>query len=212
MNVVGVIGKKFFKVASVVGIGCLFSTSVFAEFFGMPNGRSANIASQADRSVEAGFVTGDFGDFSYQHLGGRFNFKFSPDAILYVDAGSSEIEDADGMILGAGIFYQIQGLMAGFDTAVRAGFHTGDVAMSGGRDVDVSQINLEAIISGTNLGESDFGWYFNVGVHKVELDDDDESEFGFGGGVVLPITVGEFYFGADLIDELIFGGGVRYNF
>ena len=212
MKVAGVIGRRFLKVISVVGIGCFFSTSAFAEFFGMPNGRSANIASQADRSVEVGFVTGDFGENSYQHFGGRFNFKFSPEAILYVDAGNSEIEDFDGMVLGVGMFYQIEGLVSGFDTAIRAGYHTGDVKRTGFFDVDVSQINLEAIISGTNVGQSDFGWYANLGVHKAELGDDDETEIGFGGGVVLPLTIGEFYFGADLIDELIFGGGIRYNF
>jgi len=36
-------------------------------------------------------------------------------------------------------------------------------------------------------------------------------KIGFGGGEFLDTSFGQFYAGADLIDELTFGLGVRYN-
>jgi len=72
-------------------------------------------------------------------------------------------------------------------------------------------ISLEGLFSGQKIGESDLHWYGNVGIHKFDFIDYDESEIGFGGGVFSATSFGEFYAGVDLIDELIFGFGIRYH-
>jgi len=48
-------------------------------------------------------------------------------------------------------------------------------------------------------------------MHKFDFIGYDETEFGFGAGLVKAMDFGEVYFGVDLIDELTFGGGFRYH-
>ena len=78
---------------------------------------------------------------------------------------------------------------------------------------------MEALISGREpIADNGLMWYANIGLHRLTADvggafgggSDTDNEFGFGGGVILPMGVGEVYAGADLIDELQFGVGYRY--
>ncbi len=52
-------------------------------------------------------------------------------------------------------------------------------------------------------------WYLNVGVNSFR-GNNIGSEFGAGGGLVLPLDQGELYAGVDIINELLFGVGFRY--
>ena len=76
-------------------------------------------------------------------------------------------------------------------------------------------IALEVLVSGNPIsalkmqGYNSPSWYANAGFHTfdgVEID----SSFGFGGGLVLPLSNVEAYVGLDIIDEAILGIGVRY--
>jgi len=79
-------------------------------------------------------------------------------------------------------------------------------------ELDVSVIVLEALISSpTPLVDNGLSWYGNLGIHRLgENPGNNDFEFGFGGGVYLPVGVGEAYFGADIVDEITFGVGYRY--
>lgn len=58
-------------------------------------------------------------------------------------------------------------------------------------------------------GHNSPSWYANAGFHTfkgVKID----SIFGFGGGLVLPLSDVEAYVGLDIIEETIVGIGVRY--
>jgi len=198
----------------VIGTGIMLfgSAQVHAEYFGFPTGRSANISSLPDSSIEAGFVTGDANDSSYQHFGTRFNLRVSAEFMGYVDIVQAEIEDFDGLAYGAGFFYQIPGLTKKNDFAVKVSFHTASLEESGSdREDDGNVLSIEGLLSGQKIGESALSWYANFGIHKFDFDDYDETEIGFGGGVFSETSFGEFYAGFDLIDELTFGLGVRYH-
>lgn len=187
------------------------STPAYAEYLGFPSGRSADVASHHDKSVEAGFLTGDISDVSYQHLGARFNFRTSPELMVFGDVTKADVEDADGTGFGAGFFYQIKGVTKENDFAVKVSFHTIELEEDGEEFDDGTVIAVEALFSGKKIGESDLQWYANAGIHKFNFDTYDETEIGFGGGVFMDTSFGQFYAGADLIDELTFGLGVRYN-
>jgi len=200
------------SIAIAIGAMLLISVQAHAEYLGFPAGRSANISSAPASSVEAGFVTGDLDEASFQNLGVRFNFRSSNVLMLYLDVAQTEVEDSDGTGFGAGFFYQIDGITENNDFAVKVSYHTVELEEDGDEG-DFNVIAVEGLFSGQNLGESDLRWYANLGIHKLEIDDInfDETEFGFGGGVFSNTSFGEFYGGIDLIDELTFGFGVRYH-
>lgn len=203
--------KVFRSVATCVLLPCslLVSGQSFAEYFGMVSGRTANVSASAEKSVEAGFVTGDIAELSYQNLGVRFNGSFSPGTVAYLDIGQSEVDDLDGMVFGLGFIYQLDGILQNNDIAFKGSYHKADLE-SEFEIIEGGILSLELLISGQSMGNSDLSWYGNVGIHKSDINDSSETEIGFGGGVVKPTSFGEFYAGADLIDELTFGLGIRY--
>lgn len=184
-----------------------------AEYFGLPNGRAADLSTLPDTSVEAGFVTGDVGEAEYQHIGARVNYRLDPQIMLYGDVGQSEIEDADGTTFGIGAYYQTEGIFPSIDFTVKGSFHLGE--LKDDADFDVDAISFEGLFSGQDpIGESDLRWYANVGIHRLAIDapgsDDSETDIGFGGGVFTSVGSGQLYGGIDLIDEITFGVGYRY--
>ena len=190
---------------------------VQAEFVGLMNGRSVARDALPDFSVEGGLVLGELeGDVDYQYFGARFNFRASPDLVVYGDVGNAELEfgsnGADGIGFGIGAFYFLDGVFTNSDFAVKGSYHTVELEGERGGEVDFDAIVVEAVVSGREgLGASgNIGWYANAGIHLLDLGDEDETEIGFGGGIVVPTASGEFYLGVDLIDELLFGGGFRY--
>ena len=85
----------------------LSQSVVMAEYFGLPSGRSANIETAPSTSFEGGYVTGDINDTGYTYFGGRFNYKLSPEAIVFVDFGKPDFDQfgIDGQAFGIGVFY-----------------------------------------------------------------------------------------------------------
>ena len=192
-----------------------------AEFLGLMNGRLVGAAGLPDRSVEAGLVIGEIGEEQdYQYFGARFNYRASPELMLYGDIGQTEIEfsvDASGVGFGFGAFYIVEGIFSGSDFAVKGSYHTVEVeADEGEGEADLSGIVIEGVLSGREGfgANGNLGWYANAGMHRlssdVDGDDDTDTEIGFGGGIVIPSDAGEFYVGLDIIDEMTFGGGFRY--
>lgn len=193
----------------------LSQTAAVAEYYGLPSGRSANIESAPDTSVEVGYVTGDLDEVGYTYIGGRFNYKFAPQAQVFFDFGKTdfdELEGIDAQGFGIGVFYQLDGITESADFAVKATYHQTELEDDFGNTLDTDIISVEALFSGTQIGTSDLAWYANVGMHKFDVADLDDTEFGFGAGVIKAVGFGEVYFGADMIDELTFGGGARFHF
>lgn len=194
-------------------------TSAHAEYFGLPGGRSADLSRMPDSSVEFGFVTGDipteFDEADYQNIGGRFNYRTASEWMVYFDIGLSEIEDFDGTPFGIGAFYQMDGVFDGADFAIKGSYHTGSFDENN-REIDVDAIAVEGVFSGREpVGNNNMTWYANLGIHRLKAEadggnSDSETEFGFGGGVVIPSDKGELFAGVDLIDEISFGIGYRY--
>ncbi|NND93072.1 MAG: hypothetical protein HKN42_19605 [Granulosicoccus sp.] len=193
----------------------LLSANAQAEFFGLPNGRSANPGTLSRLSVELGFVTGDLGRTDFQNIGARVNFRVAPEIVVIGDIGASEYGNADGTPIGIGIFYHLanQRISDQLDIAAKASYHTGDYKYRGA-GIDLSGLSFEALFSGrAPLSDNGLGWYANLGFHRLTVDSgfsDSSNEIGFGGGLVLPTLQGEAYVGMDLIDELTFGLGFRY--
>ena len=215
------------RLALVATLAALGTTAAHAEFFGLPNGRSANPGNLPPLSVEGSFNTG--GD--YQHIGARVNYQVSPELVVFGDVGQSAFDlgfgsDADGLSFGIGAFFFLanQQILPQFDIAVKGSFHTASlesdvdgvvvpgfgVVGGGSADVDGTNISLEALISSQEpLSANGLGWYANGGINILGGDFDD-TEILLGGGVTLPLGPGEIYGGADLIDDIIFGVGFRY--
>jgi len=183
-----------------------------AEFFGTLNGRSANLDLAPNLSVEAAFITGDYGEADYQNIGARINYKASPLLMVYGDFGLTEIGDFDGNGFGIGAYYMVEGLLTTVDFAAKFSFHKASVTARGFNDFDIDTIVAEGLFSGqSGLGANgDIGWYGNIGIHRVKDDGGSETEIGFGGGLIMPLANGEVYGGIDLIDELQFGIGYRH--
>jgi len=186
------------------------------------NGRSANMDNMADMSVEAG---GNF--FSNGNLiGTRANFKASPDLMLFGDVGMFSIDsfnsDSDGLVYGFGAFYQMRNvtLLENTDFALKGAYHLGTLEFGlGGADYDYTEISIEALISGDQLGETSLGWYANAGMHIIDEEiagfgnfgEGSRNEIVLGGGITGPLSFGEYFAGVDFIDAGIFVAGIRYN-
>jgi len=201
----------------VAALSLATAAPVHAEFYGLLNGRLVGRDSLPDRSFEAGAQFGEYDDTDTQYFGARFNYRASPDLMIYGDIGQTEVElnvDIDGIGFGIGGYYIVDGVFSGSDFAVKASYHTVSLEGDNTREFDFTALVVEAVLSGREgLGASgDIGWYANVGMHRLDFDDigDDETEIGFGGGIVLPRQTGEFYLGIDMIDDLNFGGGYRH--
>ena len=185
------------------------SSQVSAGLLGTVNGRTADFTRMPDLSVEGFFNFGDFDDVDYQNLGARVNYRLSPGVILHGDVGLTEIGNFDTVTFGIGAFYALTGLFENIDAAIKGSFHTGDFDEAG--DVDV--LELEFLFSGTEpIMANGLMWYANIGLHRLDFGASSDTELGLGGGVVLPVALGEAYAGIDLIDELTFGIGYRYFF
>lgn len=131
--------------------------------------------------------------------------------LVFGDIGQTEIADLDGIAFGAGLLYQIDGLFANSDSSIKVAYHTGEVE-DDFFEADVNNITLQFLVSGNQLGQTNFGWYGNIGAHIYEAGAADDTELGFGGGIFAPTSFGEFYLGINHIDEISFGGGARFTF
>lgn len=201
--------------AALVVASSLVAGSAQAEFFGLPNGRSANPDTLSDLSVELGFVTGDLGLVDYQNFGARVNYRVAPDIVVIGDIGTSEYGSTDGTPVGLGILYHLanQRISQANDISVKASYHTGEYKHSNTK-LDLTGLSFEVLFSGRQpLAANGLGWYGNFGFHRLTVKNatsDSSNEIGVGGGLTLPAGPGEAYLGIDLIDELSFGLGFRY--
>jgi len=201
--------------------GCLIMVlgvpvpSVHAEYLGLLAGREATPARTADLSVELGFVNGDLGEFDYQNTAARVNYRLSPEVVFMGTVGIGEFGQTNGVPLGLGISYHLsnQRISEKVEIAGRASYHFGDFSF-GGLDGKLASLALEVLVSGAEpLMNNGLAWYSNFGYHRITVDfgrGDSTNELGLGAGLVLPASVGEVYFGFDLIDELSIGLGIRY--
>lgn len=222
--------KKFVFV--FVFMFSLFAESATADLLGLANGRSANLDNMADMSVEGGLnLHGD-----EKLFGARVNFKASSDMMVFGDIGMFDVDDfrgGDGIAFGFGVFYQLRDvkLLENTDFAVKGAYHlveldfgsftvpvfnefgafVGNESVSG--TADWSEISLDALISGDQLGESDLGWYANAGLHIFDYDGatGDGTKILLGGGVTKPLSFGEAFAGLDILAGARLVAGVRYN-
>jgi len=203
----------------------LFAQSAMADLLGLANGRSANLDNMSDMSVDAGINIDGDGNL----LGVRGNFKMSPDIMLFGGLGRLSIDDVggngDGLVYGFGAYYQMRNvtLLENTDFAVKGAYHlgtleAGDSEFFGDIDLDYTEISIEALISGDQLGDTDYGWYANLGMHILEVDvsnfssaGSSDTELGFGGGIIGSLSFGEFFAGVDFIDGALLVAGIRYN-
>ncbi len=187
----------------------VFIAPAHAEYFGLPNGRSALLSTTPDLSIEAGLGSGDLGAADYDHFGLRVNYRVTPGIIAFADIGTGDIGAFSGTPFGVGFFYQLQDLISNMDSSLKFSYHDGTFDF-GGFDLSVDVISLELLVSGREaLSDSGLKWYANVGFHRISSGQTD-NELGFGGGVILPVPNGEAYFGLDFIDGTTFGLGYRY--
>lgn len=204
--------RRFLVMLVTVG-AALTAGSTHAEVFGLLNGRSANLSTMPDLSVEGGFVTGDFGRGTYDHIGFRVNYRIMPGLVLYADLGQSESgyrytfgsSSADGTAFGLGAYYQLRDLIPNFDASIKGSFH------KVGGDLDGDAISIELLISPVEpLTEAGLNWYANAGIHRFGGDIVSGTDPGIGGGITMPLGPGELIAGADFIDDISFGIGFRY--
>ena len=191
----------------------LVSGHAQAEYLGLPNARSANPGVYPDFTVEFGFVTGDLGSQDYQNIAARVNYRLSDHTVLFGGVGVSEFGIGDANPIGVGLIYFLsnQRIARSLDIAGKISFHTGNYEVSN-VDLDVNVIALEALFSSpTPILSNGLSWYGNFGLHHLSEDPGaSELEFGFGGGMFMPLGAGEAYFGADVVDQFTFGLGYRY--
>lgn len=198
--------NKLFSAAALAAMLSIASLAQ-ADIGGLLNGRSADLTKLSDMSVEGGFITGD----DYDHYGVRLNYRINPGAVAYGDLGQTEINNSDGTSFGVGLFYQLEGLFANADTAIKGSYHSAKLG-SGRNKETVSAITVDLIASGREpLSDNGMEWYGQIGFNRLKGDAGSDTELGFGGGLILPVSAGEVYFGVEHIDELFFGIGFRYN-
>ena len=213
--------KRLLATACLLGSVSMVSPALHAEYLGLLSGREATPVNSSDLSIELGLVTGDLGAFDYQNIAARVNYRVSTEVTVMGTIGVSEFGNTDGVPFGVGVLYYLpkQRISNKLEIAGKATYHRGDYSM-GSLDGDIDSLALEALISGTEpLMANGLSWYSNFGLHRISVDivndandgvDDTEYELGLGGGLVLPTGLGEAYVGIDVIDDVVFGLGIRY--
>ncbi len=192
-----------------IGLLCA-SSAAKAEYLGLMHGRFADVSRMPTLSADVGVAFAD----DYQFLGARVNYKLTPIFMVFGSMGLSEQGRSDGLPIGVGALYTLEGLVSGLDVGIKASYHRGSFELL---DVnfDLSNLALELVAStqdgfGAN-GNIDF--YGNIGFQRRSSDFSfDDTELSFGGGVIMPIGPGEVFVGVDIIDEAMFGGGFRFFF
>lgn len=206
---------RWLSLSTAAGL-VFMSFSAHAEYFGLMGGRSADLSKLPDTSIEPGITVGNFGEADYQYFGLRYNYRVQPGLMLYGDVGQTEIGIADGNNFGAGFFYVMEGIFEGTDFALKGHIHRTTLKRKGYRKLDLNGMGLEGVFSGREPfgANKNIHWYGNVGVHRVSQKQGSasasETEFGFGGGIVIPSKSGQLFAGIDFIDEIIFGAGYRH--
>jgi len=111
----------------------------------------------------------------------------------------------DGTLLGISGHRVMDGIVENYDFAVFLSYSRLSA------DDSVSLFDLGAVISSREAfgANKNLYWYANVFLARA-TGNGSENDFGLGGGIVMPSTSGEFYVGADLIDDLVFGIGYRH--
>jgi len=206
---------RWLSLSTAAGL-VFMSFSAQAEYFGLMSGRTADLSALPATSIEFGLTMGDIDEADYQHFGLRYNYRVDQGFMVYGDLGQTEVGRGDGNSFGAGFFYVMDGLFEGTDFAVKGNLHRVKLGKKGYRDLRLKGLSLEGIFSGREPfgAKKNIHWYANVGMHRLSSDaggdDNTETEFGFGGGIVIPSKSGQLFTGIDFIDELTFGAGYRY--
>jgi hypothetical protein len=191
--------------------GVLCASSVAkAEYLGLMHGRSADVARMPSLSADVGIAFAD----DYQLLGARINYKLTPIFMVYGSMGFSEQGRSDGIPVGVGALYTLEGLVSGIDVGLKASYHRASFEVVG-VDFDISNLALE-LIGSTQKGygaNGNIDFYGNIGLQRRSSDFSfDDTELSFGGGAIMPVGPGEVFVGVDIIDEAMFGGGFRFFF
>ena len=205
--------RKLLLSAVLLMSSLLCVQSAHAEYFGMLNGRGGDLRNLSDFSIEAGFVTGDYGNSSYDLIGARLNYRIIPGLIAYADLGKTDVSRFyDGNSIGFGAFYQLQNLIPNLDVSIKGSYHKLDLSGFGYSE-DLDALSFELVISGKEpITPNGLAWYANTGIHRLGSSRVSTStEPGIGAGMLLPLGPGEVFFGADFIDEILFGAGFRFN-
>lgn len=101
-----------------------------AEYLGLPNGRTANLQSMPKFSVDTGLASGEFASVDYEHQGIRLSYKVLPDTLVYANVGNSSIGTPNATAYGAGLYYEIKGLMRQMHSAFKLSYNTVDLGDS----------------------------------------------------------------------------------
>lgn len=199
---------------AVLLISCLVGVqSAHAEYFGLINGRAGDLRDMPNISIDGGFMTGDYGASSYDLIGVRLNYRVIPGLLAYADLGKSDISRFyDGTNIGFGVFYQLQDLIPGLDVALKGSYHKVDLGGFAYSE-DLDAFSFELITSSKEpIAANGLSWYANAGLHRLGSSRvGTATELGIGAGMFLPLGPGEVFFGADFIDEILFGAGFRFH-
>ena len=199
---------KFKSLIALVLLAAV-AVPVKAEFYGLSLGRTANNDNMSDLSVEAGLNLGA------TLLGLRVNYKLSPDLMFYGDLGRIDDTFYEGIVFGVGAYYQLRTmeLIENTDLGVKVSYHGGTLDCEylfitiDNCDKSASEIAVNAVVSGDQLGNSNMAWYGNAGLHVI----DTGTTIGLGAGVVGNLSFGDWYIGLERTEDFYLAVGLRYN-
>ncbi len=200
-----------------LGFGLLCVSAVaHADVYGLVSGRTADVRSEPQLTVEAGLTL----QSDQNIIGGRANFKVSPDSLIYGTIASVKPEEGSSAIaFGGGVVYQFdQSVLAGYDVAFKGSYHLYS-ADFGSIESDLSDLGLDLIISpkGQTTAQTGVKVFGLVGLHRLGSKasspggtaSDNKVEPALGFGAVAPVSVGEISASVEYIDELYVGLGYR---
>lgn len=207
--------------AAVLAASAVLVQTSDARMLSLLTGQGPDLADAPPTALDAGVTLGDDSDY----LGGRFNQSVGDNLQLFAEIGYADLDlDVDGPALGGGAYLQLP-VDTEFTVGLRGSFNYGMLEGSeAGLDVEVDVWVLTALaVIGGETSVDGLGWYANVGLahfdgdvevkghglgHNAELDSD--TELLIGGG--LNFIAGDrftVFVGAEHVDDLFFGGGVR---
>ncbi len=205
----------------------LITVNANAEALGFSYGRSADVSSYSQASLEGALQVGETDVY-----GGRFTAKLGDNLAVYGDLGLISLDERyadDGTTFGAGLVYEIEKLIPDLDTAINVSYH--HASFDDDIDYDISDFAIKGLVSG-NLSvdgaSNPLTWYASAGLEFLSVEakscvnvfgnqgciksDDDDTELAFGGGIIAGLNKGEIYVGGEYVDGFSLAAGYRYSF
>ena len=175
-----------------------------ADMLGLSHGRLATPAANAARSFEAG---GQLSADDY-YFGLRGNYRLGERATGFADLGTVTTDyDTSNVAFGIGSYFYWGPANPNLDLSLKGALHH----LAGDNSTTILSVDfLFSSADTTELRTQRFQWYGSLGLHR-SFNRKSSIVLAASAGLVRPTETGQYFVGINLIEEVFFSAGYRFD-